>query len=61
LSDHGATVESTTSVKGGEMIIQWACDYCGHEGRTRTHDTVDSIQCPMCGEPVTLVAEYIGE
>lgn len=40
------------------MLTVWACDSCGHEGRTRSTDSGDAIQCPMCGEPVTLVAEY---
>jgi rubredoxin len=42
------------------MVTEWACDFCGYAGRTRLGpwETVDSIQCPMCGEPVTLVAEY---
>ena len=43
------------------MITEYACDFCGYQARVRLHprDTVDSIQCPMCGEPVTLVAEYL--
>ena len=45
------------------LITEWACDYCGYAGRVRLPpgDTVDSLQCPMCGEPVTLVAEYWAE
>jgi DNA-directed RNA polymerase subunit RPC12/RpoP len=31
--------------------MEWVCEYCGHEGESDV--AVDSIQCPMCGEPVT--------
>jgi hypothetical protein len=42
------------------VVTEWACDFCGYGGRTRLQpgETVDMIQCPMCGEPVTLVAEW---
>jgi len=33
----------------------YACDYCGFQGRSRL--PIDQIQCPMCGEPVALIAE----
>ena len=35
------------------MATRYVCDYCGHEGRVPEDRTVDEIQCPMCGEPVT--------
>lgn len=43
------------STEEAPMITVYACDYCGHQGRSRL--PVDQVQCPMCGEPVTLVAE----
>ncbi len=35
------------------MSTRYACDYCGHEGRIDDGEPVDTLQCPMCGEPVT--------
>ena len=35
-----------------EITVRWVCDYCGEQGTSRTELTVDSIQCPQCGEPV---------
>ena len=35
------------------MTTRYVCDYCGYEGRVPEDRTVDEIQCPMCGEPVT--------
>jgi predicted RNA-binding Zn-ribbon protein involved in translation (DUF1610 family) len=36
-------------------VAQFACDSCGYEGRSR--EPVDTVLCPRCGEPVTLVAD----
>jgi len=30
--------------------MEWVCEYCGDEGET--HEDVDTVQCPSCGEPV---------
>lgn len=35
--------------------VEWACEWCGYSGRTRTENVVDSIQCSQCGEPVVPV------
>ena len=35
-----------------EEAVDWVCDYCGEQGTSTTDLTVDSIQCPQCGEPV---------
>ena len=32
---------------------RYVCDYCGYQGIHDVDDPPDSIQCPMCGEPVT--------
>lgn len=40
------------------LVTEWACDFCGERGRYMGPDTVDALQCPTCGEPVTHVAEY---
>ena len=32
------------------MSEEWACEYCGDEGRTS--EPIDTVQCPSCGEPV---------
>lgn len=41
------------------MDTAYACDYCGYQGASRL--PVDMIQCPMCGEPVTLIAEHLAD
>jgi hypothetical protein len=49
----------TAPVLAGEMFYpagmstRYVCDYCGHEGTVPGDEPVDSVQCPMCGEPVT--------
>lgn len=45
---------------GLSVVVDWACDFCGEWGSVRlpAGDTVDSLQCVSCGEPVTLVAEH---
>ncbi len=35
------------------MSTRYACDYCGHQGRIDDAEPVETVQCPMCGEPVT--------
>jgi rubrerythrin len=35
------------------MSARYVCDYCGHQGEHADDEPVDSVQCPMCGEPVT--------
>jgi DNA-directed RNA polymerase subunit RPC12/RpoP len=34
-------------------MTHWVCDTCGNEGETRPEQSVDEVQCEMCGEPVT--------
>ena len=31
---------------------QWVCEYCGQQGVLPADETVDTVQCPDCGEPV---------
>ena len=31
---------------------EWACEYCGQQGELPAGETVDTFQCPDCGEPV---------
>ena len=33
--------------------MDWVCDHCGHEGCSPDDVVPDSVQCPVCGEPVT--------
>jgi hypothetical protein len=33
-------------------MARWVCDYCGETGRLPEGETVDSVPCPTCGEPV---------
>ena len=33
-------------------MARWVCDHCGETGRLPEGETVDSVQCSICGEPV---------
>jgi len=44
---------------GGDVVTEYACDYCGDQGTAPLQ--VDMIRCPVCGEPVTLVAEHLAD
>jgi len=41
------------------VVTEYACDYCGDQGTAPLQ--VDMIRCPVCGEPVTLVAEHLAD
>jgi len=41
------------------VVTEYACDYCGDQGTS--HLPADMIQCPMCGEPVTLIAMHLAD
>jgi hypothetical protein len=32
--------------------MRWVCDYCGERGRVPDGESVDTILCSTCGEPV---------
>lgn len=34
-------------------MTDWVCDYCGTEGSAPTDELLESVQCHVCGEPVT--------
>ena len=38
------------------VMQNYVCDNCGYEGRAETDGLTEGIQCPMCGEPVALLA-----
>ena len=40
------------------MRLEWVCDHCGHEGSSPSQTPVDTVQCPVCGEPVTPLGEH---
>jgi rubrerythrin len=33
-------------------MARWVCDHCGEMGRLPEGETAESVQCPICGEPV---------
>ena len=35
-------------------MARWVCDHCGETGRLPEGEPVESLQCPICGEPVLL-------
>lgn len=41
------------------MDTAYARDYFGYQDTSRL--PADTIQCPMCGEPVTLIAEHLAD
>ena len=34
--------------------MDWVCEYCAQQG-TGDEESVEHLQCPSCGEPVTPV------
>lgn len=34
-----------------EHLVAWVCEFCGTYGETLT-ESVDVLQCDVCGEPV---------
>lgn len=52
----GSVVEPRVDVEeAAQMLTIYVCDWCADEGWSRL--PIDQIQCPTCGEPVTLIAE----